>query len=154
MLPWSSWLSSEAELLGSDTMTILWSGESQKPENQGKLVLASCHQRAVLTHRWWIWLSPRLNIFFLCLEGQSVALVNFPWPWQNTGALFRLTISEVLAHGFWLCCFGHRAMQLMRVETQQRISVHLVIAGKRRESQEREEGARAPMSFQGHTSVT
>lgn len=54
----------------------------------------------------------------------------------------------------WLCCFGHRAMQLIRVETQQRISVHLVTAGKRRESQEREEGARAPMSSQGHTSVT
>lgn len=48
----------------------------------------------------------------------------------------------------YLRCFGHRAMQLIVVATQQRMSVHLVITGKRRE---RQGEVRAPVSFEGHT---
>lgn len=43
---------------------------------------------------------------------------------------------------------GHRAMQLIIVATQQRISVHLVVAEKRRASQERQEGTRKGVGLQ------
>lgn len=54
-------------------------------------------------------------------------------------------MSEVLVHGCSaLLLVDHRA-------APQRLSVHLAVAGKRRQSQERLEEVRAPISLQGHT---